>query len=226
MGLTPSERLRRKIWLVSGPFGEACQRVFMHPRLAELWPEYMITQHTIIRSTVPVMRAGRDAALARGNADPVAAGVAEYFDVHMMEETDHDEWLLEDLEVLGIPRSTALSRVPSDTVAALVGSQYYWLFHYHPVALLGYFAFMEGFPPKRELIDDLIERTGFPDAAFRTFELHGELDPGHQKELDRTIDELPLTPEQEKALGMSALNTAVLVTRSLQEVAGALPAGS
>ncbi|TMK84691.1 MAG: iron-containing redox enzyme family protein [Actinobacteria bacterium] len=152
--------------------------------------------------------------------------MAEYFDVHMMEETDHDEWLLEDLEVLGIPRSTALSRVPSDTVAALVGSQYYWLFHYHPVALLGYFAFMEGFPPKRELIDDLIERTGFPDAAFRTFELHGELDPGHQKELDRTIDELPLTPEQEKALGMSALNTAVLVTRSLQEVAGALPAGS
>ena len=84
MGLTPSERLRRKIWLVSGPFGEACQRVFMHPRLAGLWPEYMITQHTIIRSTVPVMRAGRDAARARGKADPVAAGVAEYFDVPLV----------------------------------------------------------------------------------------------------------------------------------------------
>jgi hypothetical protein len=220
---TPSAYLRRKIGLVSGPFAEAGHGVFTHPRLGELWPEYMVTQHTIIRSTVPVMRAGRDEARARASADPVAAGVAEYLDVHILEETNHDEWLLDDLEVLGVPRSTALARVPSATVAALVGSQYYWLFHYHPVALLGYFAFMEGFPPKRELISDLIERTGYPDAAFRTFELHGELDPGHQEELDRTIDELPLTPEHEKALGMSAMNTALLVTRSLQEVAEALP---
>jgi len=221
----PSAYLRRKIGLVSGPFAEACHGVFTHPRLGELWPEYMVTQHTIIRSTVPVMRAGRDEARARASADPVAAGVAEYLDVHIVEETNHDEWLLDDLEVLGVPRSTALARVPSATVAALVGSQYYWLFHYHPVALLGYLAFMEGFPPKRELISDLIVRTGYPQAAFRTFELHGELDPAHQEELDRTIDELPLTREQEKALGMSAMNTALLVTRSLEEVAEALPRG-
>jgi hypothetical protein len=220
---TPSTRLRRKIRLVTGRFAEACHGVFTHPRLAELWPEYMITQHTIIRSTVPVMRAGRDEARARGSADPVAAGVAEYLDIHIVEETNHDEWLLDDLEVLGVPRSTALDRVPSATVAALVGSQYYWLFHYHPAALLGYFAFMEGFPPKLELISDLIERTGYPEEAFRTFKLHGELDPGHQAELDRTIDGLPLTPQHETALGMSALNTALLVTQSLQEVAEASP---
>lgn len=220
---TPSARLRRKIRLVSGPFAEACHGVFTHPRLGELWPEYMVTQHTIIRSTVPVMRAGRDEARARASIDTVAAGVADYLDVHIVEETNHDEWLLDDLEVLGVPRSTALARVPSATVASLVGSQYYWLFHHHPVTLLGYFAFMEGFPPKGELITDLIERTGYPEAAFRTFELHGELDPGHREELDRTIDELPLTPEHEKALGMSAINTALLVTRSLQEVAAALP---
>jgi hypothetical protein len=220
---TPSARLRGKIRLVTGPFAEACHDVFTHPRLGELWPEYMVTQHTIIRSTVPVMRAGRDEARARAGADPVAAGVAQYLDVHIVEETNHDEWLLDDLEVLGVPRSTALTRVPSATVAALVGSQYYWLYHYHPVALLGYFAFMEGFPPKPELISDLIERTGYPEAAFRTFKLHGELDPGHQDELDRTIGGLPLTPQHEKALGMSAMNTALLVTQSLQEVAEACP---
>jgi hypothetical protein len=147
--------------------------------------------------------------------------VAEYLDVHIVEETNHDEWLLDDLEVLGVPRSTALARLPSATVAALVGSQYFWLFHHHPIALLGYFAFMEGFPPKLQLISDLIERTGFPEAAFRTLKLHGELDPGHQENLDRTIDGLPLTPQHETALGVSAMNTALLVTESLQEVAAA-----
>ena len=30
--------------------------------------------------------------------------------------------------------------MPSPAVAALVGSQYYWLLHHHPVALLGFVA--------------------------------------------------------------------------------------
>ncbi len=220
---TPSARLRSKIGLVSGAFGEACRGVFMHPRLDEVWTDYLVTQHTILRATVPLMTAGRDEARARASTDRVAAGVADYLDVHLVEETDHDEWLLEDLEVLGVPRSTALARVPSANVAALVGSQYYWVLHHHPVSLLGYFAFMEGFPPSPELIADLIAGTGYPEAAFRTFELHGKLDPGHKEELDRTIDHLPLGPQHEEALGLSAINTALLITRTLEEVAEAVP---
>ena len=56
-----------------------------------------------------------------------------------------------------------VARMPSPTVAALVGSQYYWIFHYHPVALLGFVAlFVEGHPPTPQLIEVLNERTGFP----------------------------------------------------------------
>jgi hypothetical protein len=214
-----SGRLRRKIDLITPPFARACHDVFMHPRIAELWPEYLVTQHAIIRTTVPLMEAGRERARAMADGDPVAAGVAEYLDVHIEEERNHDEWLLEDLEVLGVTRDAALSRVPSPAVASLPGSQYYWTLHYHPVGLLGYFAFMEGFPPQPELIVDLIDRSGHPEGAFRTFKLHGELDPGHRDELDRTIDVLPLTPNQENVLGLSAMSTGVLVTRSLREVA-------
>jgi pyrroloquinoline quinone (PQQ) biosynthesis protein C len=157
------------------------------------------------------------------DSDPVAARVGEYLDVHIGEETNHDEWLLDDLEVLGVSRAEVLARAPSPTVASLAGSQYYWVLHYHPIALLGYFAFMEGFPPQPELIRDLIDRTGYPEAAFRTFVLHGELDPNHKEELDRTIDALPLTAEQEDVLGLSALSTGVLVSQSLHEVAERLP---
>jgi hypothetical protein len=220
---TPSGRLRRKIRLVTPPFAEACYDVFMHSRLEELWPEYMITQHTIIRTTVPLMEAGRSRAGSIAREDFVAARVEEYLDVHIEEERNHDEWLLDDLEVLGVPRGVALARVPTPTVASLAGSQYYWIHHYHPVALLGYFAFMEGFPPKPELIRDLIERSGLPEEGFRTFDLHGKLDPGHQEELDRTIDSLPLTGDQEKVLGLSAMSTGIQVTSSLREVAGVFP---
>jgi Iron-containing redox enzyme len=220
---TTSVRLRRKIQLVTPPFAEACRSVFTHPRIRELWAEYLVTQHAIIRTTVPLMEAGRDRARTMAGDDPVAAGVEDYLDVHIGEERNHDDWLLDDLEVIGVSRAEALARVPSPTVASLAGSQYYWTLHYHPVALLGYFAFMEGFPPQPRLIQELIERTGHPEAAFRTFVLHGELDPGHQEELDRTIDVLPVTDDQENVLGLSAMSTAALVSRSLQEVARSLP---
>jgi hypothetical protein len=223
---TPAGRLRRKIELVAPAFAQACHDVFMHPRIAELWPEYLITQHTIIRSSVTLMEAGRDRSRALAHGDPVAEGVERYLDVHVGEEMNHDEWLLDDLEEIGVPRQEALARVPSDTVASLVGSQYYWIFHYHPVALLGYFAFMEGFPPQPELIEGLRERTGYREEAFRTFRLHGELDPDHKDELDRTIDALPLTADHEKVLGLSALSTGALVTRSLEEVAERLAGDS
>ena len=108
--------------------------------------------------------------------------------------------------------------MPSPTVAALVGSQYYWIFHYHPVAFLGFVALMEGHPPAPELIEVLIERTGFPPEAFRTYIEHGDLDPGHRDHLDRTVDSLPLTAEHESALGVSAIASAGLAARALEEL--------
>jgi hypothetical protein len=165
-----------------------------------------------------------EAALARSrelpNDDPIAAPLASYLEEHVDEELHHDETLLGDLEVLGIERTTVLERMPSPTVAALVGSQYYWVHHFHPVAFLGYVALMEGYPPTPELIETLIERTGYPREAFRTYIEHAELDPGHRDRLDRTIDSLPLDASHEAALGVSAISTAALAARSLEEILG------
>ncbi len=64
----------------------------------------------------------------------------------------------------------------------------------------------------------MIVRTRYPRAAFNTFAEHGELDPGHRARLDRTIDALPLTREQEAVIGISAITTAGLAARSLEEI--------
>ena len=144
----------------------------------------------------------------------------ECFDaiVRCLKELGHDETLLEDLDLLGVARGDVLGRLPSPAVAALVGTQYYWIFHYHPVAFLGFVAVMEGYPPTPELIETLIERTGLPREAFRTYVEHGDLDPGHRDRLDRTLDSLPLTAEHEIALGVSAIATAGLAAAALREL--------
>jgi hypothetical protein len=163
-----------------------------------------------------------EAALARSrelpDADPLAAPLAAYLEEHVEEELHHDDTLLDDLELLGVDRAGVVARMPSPAVAALVGSQYYWILHYHPVAFLGFVALMEGYPPTAELIETLIARTGYPSEAFRTYVEHAELDPGHRDRLDRTVDSLPLTAGDESALGVSAISSAGLAARALEEL--------
>jgi Iron-containing redox enzyme len=215
---TASARLRGKIGLVIQPFGVACTRLMTHPQIADLWPKYLVTQHAIIRATVPLMEAAASRADGMADGDPVAAGAASYLSRHAEEERHHDDWLLDDLELLGVNRRAVLSHLPSQSVAALVGCQYYWALHYHPVAVLGYIALMEGYPPTPELVEDLIARTGYPREVFRTFAEHGELDPHHRDELDEAIDSLPLTGKQEALLGLSAMSSVEFLARSVEEV--------
>jgi hypothetical protein len=215
---TESERLRRKIELVLPELAAAGRRLFTHPRIEDLYPEYLFISHCVVRASVPLMEAALEGSRSMAGTDPVAARVAEYLEGHIPEEMHHDEWLLDDLEVLGVSRSTLLARPPSATVAALVGSQYYWVFHYHPVALLGYVELLEGFPPLTAEIEDLITRTGYRREAFRTLVHHARLDPDHGDELNRTLDELPLTAEQSAAMGLSAMNSVHLLARVIEEI--------
>ncbi len=213
-----AEALRRKTGLVLPRLLRAGRRLVDHPRVAALYPEYLFAAHAIIRASVPLMQMTLGRARSMPQADVVAAGVADYLNEHIAEELDHDEWLLDDLELLGIERSSVLSRPPSATIAALVGAQYYWVLHYHPVALLGYVALLEGNPPTPQLIEELIDRTGFDRRAFRTLIAHGELDPHHRADLDEMLDALPLTYEQSTVIGLSGIFSADMLARVIEEV--------
>jgi hypothetical protein len=211
-----STLLRRKIALVIPAFLRAGDRLVAHPRVRELYPEYLFTSHCVIRASVPLMEVGRD--VARRRADPVSTALAAYLEQHIPEELQHDEWLLDDLEVLGYDRQAVLRRPPSPAVASLVGAQYYWIHHYDPVALLGYIGLLEGYPPSPEMIDRLIAATGYDRAAFHTMRVHAELDPGHSAELDELLDSLPLTREQSTIIGLSAMHTVETYTRAIEEI--------
>jgi hypothetical protein len=215
--VTESRRLRDKVELVLPLLGDTSRRLASHPRLREIYPEWLVLWHGMIRASVPLL----ETALATARTlpdDPVVVRLSGYFAHHIPEERGHDEWLLADLGFLGVPRDEALGRVPSPTIAALVGSQYYWVQHVHPVGLIGYIALLEGYPSTRQDVDQLQSATGFGPEAFRTLLLHADLDLHHGEELDSLVDSLPLSDQQRTLVGLSAMASVQLLARAQQEL--------
>ena len=218
-----ADQLRLKIDLVMPELAGATRRLVDDTRVAQLYVDYLMACHGILRATIPLLELAQREAFAYDDA--ASRTLAAYLEKHIEEEVGEDEWLLQDLELLGVDRSSVLARVPSPTVARLVGAQYYWVLHAHPVSVLGYLAALERQPPSREFIDDLIQRTGHDAAAFRTLIAHADLDPLHRDELDELLDHIQLTSEQWTLVGLSAMNSVHLLASVLDEVlqAAAMP---
>lgn len=211
--LSHSRRLRDKIRLVRAPLDQMAEKLWTHPRLREIYPEFLFLNHSVIRCSVPLMKAAADACEKMLDREPVAQGMLVYLRKHIPEETGHDEWVLDDLETLGYKREEVLKRIPSPSAAALAGAQYYWIRHVHPVALLGFIAVLEGTPPEVEFFEQTADRIGVPRRAFSNLTLHGKLDPQHRDDLDHALDALPLTEEHHSLMGISAFQTVSLLTR-------------
>ncbi len=215
---TPSDRLRAKIGLVLPAFGATTQRLWSRSDLATVYPDYLVLMHQMVRATVPLMDAAIGA-VGRDHADDaVAVGLARYLRRHRGEEEGHDRWVAEDLASIVDDAAVRLAPAPGPDVASCVGSQYYWIQHHHPVALLGHIAVLEGHPPHQELASTLEHRSGLPATAFRTLRMHALIDRGHAREVFATIDSLGLRPEHEHLLGMSAFHTLSTVTSAFERL--------
>lgn len=205
--LSHSAALRAKLDLFMPRFFALTSRLWTAPDLRDRYPAYLTVLHGAIRSTVPLMELALERSRALAPGDPVAAGLADYLARHIGEERGHDRWLLEDLTAIGHDTGPALHAMPRGSVANLVGAQYYWIRHHHPVTLLGHIAVLEGYPPSPALTEELRTRSGYPREGFRTLHRHAALDVRHRDELLRTLDRLPLTADQSAAVGLSALHT-------------------
>jgi len=206
-GQPTSTRVRRRIGLAVPALSSRFGQLVQSPELATLFPDYLVLQHTVIRASVPLMQDAADRLASFDPGDRLAADLRSYLVEHIREEAGHDEWLLEDLEVLGVGREQVLAATPSPHVAAAVGAQYYWIRHHHPVAVLGYIAVLEGHPPSLVDVQGWRERTGLPAGAFRTLEQHAGLDPSHNQDLDALLDTLALDEDHLRAICVNGLAT-------------------
>jgi hypothetical protein len=215
-----SRVLRAKLAWMRRPLDAALERLWAESDQARAYSRFLVHLHQVIRASVPLMQAARVRSLERASSDPVSAGLAEYLAAHIDEERGHDEWALQDLDAAGVGRDAALASIPPAQTAALVGAQYYWIEHHHPVALLGYILVLEDGPADSDLfLDELRARSGFPAAAFETLRHHGRLDAGHRADLDRLIDRLPLERTHKDAIGVSLAHTAAGLAECILAIA-------
>lgn len=214
--LSRSRRLRLALSLTRSRLTSLISEVWYHPRLGDLYPEFLFACYGVTTASAPAMLAAARQCEQLGD-DPLREPLRDYYLEHAEEERDHGEWLRADLASLGIDRERALNRLPYPSAAALVGSQYYWIRHVHPAAYLGYIAVLES-PTDANFLREVHERTGIPLASMSCHMRHAELDPGHVAEFDAALDVFPLTRQQEELIGISALSTIGHLERLFAEI--------
>jgi hypothetical protein len=215
--MTNSARLRSKIRLARSTLDSVAETLWNHPDLKTIYPEFLFQNHAVVRASVPLMRAALLACRSQFPSDPLTPGLASYLERHIPEEMHHDEWILDDLEALGFAREEILARIPPVSASLLVGAQYYWIQHVHPVALLGYIAVLEGTPPDADYFARVLRLAGIPEAAASNIFRHAKLDPRHRDDLDAALDSLPLTDYHHSLLGISAFQTIEALARVAEE---------
>jgi hypothetical protein len=213
-----SEKVRWKQRLVSQRLDTASHRIWSHPAAARLYPSLVFRSFCLARATVPLAEAAVARLEGLRGEDPVAAGLIDILTRFAAEETGHDEWALQDLEALGVPRSEVLARIPPPSIAALAGAQYYWIAYHHPVSFLGYCFVTETAPRPIENVEDLIRRTGLPRDGFRSLLRHAFIDIKHGADMERALDTLPLSDDHFSMIGVSVMHTTHALALTLEEI--------
>jgi hypothetical protein len=144
--------------------------------------------------------------------------VTGYLRRHILEESQHDIWLLKDLEKLGYPQELATRSFPSNPVCSMVGTQLYLMEEFGGIALLGYIYVLEAYPPKAASLRRLSEAHSLPIESFSTLLEHSDLDIEHREELIGILDSDEITDNDQELISHSACLTAQHTFSLLKEI--------
>ena len=211
--------LRAKLGPLVAEVSARSQMMAEHPKPRAMYWALLELMFSEVRATVPLMVAAENRAVElAAHGDAVADSMVDWLRLHVREERHHAAWILGDYAQVGGDPDALTARPGSPTIAALVGSVYYWTLHAHPAAILGYCAVLEGYPPSGTFIEEMVHATGFPEEAFGTLRHHATIDVRHGDEVFELIDRLRLGARHEAVIGMTALQTADLLIAAGDEL--------
>jgi hypothetical protein len=189
-----------------------------HERPQMAYTELLRVLHSIVKASVPLLQTAEAEASNRADADPVAAGIMKYLNDLSVSSRNRDKEILADYVKIGADPTDLVLAPGSPTVAAMVGSIFYWVLHAHPLAVLGYCAVLEGTPPSEEFVDRLEASTGFVPGAFGSLRRQSLRDDNRAGEIFELMDSLPLTAGHEALVSLAALQTADFLVAAGDEV--------
>ena len=187
-----------------GRSADTNRRLPFEPQLESRYVAYLALLHAVVRASVPLMQSAL--LKCQGEKDRL---LIRYLEKQIVEESDHDSWILEDVRHLNADYMDLFAQNPPDAIWNLVGSQYYIIQHLDKVGLLGYIAALETHPPDASAVYEVAMASGLPQKAFRTLVHHSHVDSSHVEFLDLTLDGLNLSLKQRDLIRQNAMRTAI-----------------
>ena len=126
----------------------------------------------------------RKLALAAWRCGPEQRGLRDRLSSHSREEIGHDDWILSDLEALGVAPEETTEMQATPAMTALIAHGYYLAGMEHPATILAEAYFVEKLSQGQAsgVAAKLRAQLGIPTTATTFLEGHGELDQDHAGE--------------------------------------------
>ncbi len=155
-----------------------------------LWESYHYVKHNGINQALAVLR-----------TDVTEKRLMIRYLKHALEEIDHDEMCLRDLEKLGVPRERVIASRPLPETLAFSSLLYDFVQRENPIGRLGYSFWAEGFNEESGfIVDRLRHHFGLPDDHMQFVVAHAVLDRKHGAECAETIERFATTPADREAI--------------------------
>lgn len=151
-----------------------------------MYQAFLINAYHHVRYTVPLMMA------TGSRLPPSRIRLMQAFREYIDEEIGHEQWILNDLQACGLPRSAVEDSYPNMATELLVAYVRDYICNVEPLGFFGMVHVLEGTSTSlASSTADLVQaQLGLPDQAFSYLRSHGALDVEHVAFFRDLLEEL------------------------------------
>jgi hypothetical protein len=179
---------------VASQFG----RIFNESLTKARYCLYLQDLYHSVKASCPLMTTAMSQ--LKQNGSEKNRDLIDYLEQHIDEERHHDDWILEDLEHLGVDRQITLARPPKNEIVDMVGAVYYRILHIDPVAIFGYIAVLESHPVSGQSIDLIMKAANLDADSVRALKHHSVIDVDHAEEFYQFLSTIDLSDRQKTVI--------------------------
>ena len=161
---------------------------------------YLAQAYHHVRHTVPLMQEARALLKARGDTQLVEA-----LDDYILEETGHEQWILDDINAAGGNGDAVAVSDPAPATKAMTDFAYHTIRTGNPAAFFGMVFVLEGTSIAMATAGAgaVQQALGLPSSAFRYLNSHGSLDQEHMVFFEKLMNRIADAADQAAIVAMA-----------------------